>query len=183
MTRSMTVSTSIRRGFSLVELLIVVAILVITTTMAGPPMVQWIQSNRVTSAANNILADVKYARSEAIRNNREVHLSAGGTNYANGWSIFTVTATGTRETTLKVNAGLPNQNVTMSTNIDSRAIIFRSDGSMTNTAGEATVTITVGDSDAARGCTGVAGRNGCSVRLVVVSPTGRASTSNPNTFL
>jgi type IV fimbrial biogenesis protein FimT len=171
------------QGFSLIELMVVIAILGISAALAGPPLTQWMQANRVISGANNLLADIQYARSEAIRNNRDVHLAPAVNNYADGWNIFTVTSSGARDALLKVNRGLPRQNRSMTSNISALPIIFRGDGSMYNTGGVATVTLTVGDVDSSRGCTGVPGKPSCAVREVNVSPTGRATRTNPNELL
>lgn len=180
MKRHSSANYPIKRGFSLIELMVVIAILGISAALAGPPLTQWMQANRVTSGANNLLADIQYARSEAIRNNRDVHLAPAINDYADGWNIFTVTSSGARDALLKVNRGLPRQNLKMTSNIAALPIIFRSDGSMYNTGGVATVTLTVGDVDPNRGCTGIAGRKSCAVREVNVSPTGRATRKDPN---
>ena len=54
-------------GFTLIELLVVIAIVAILTAMAAPSFKRLIQSNTMSSSVNSFLADMRYARSEAIR--------------------------------------------------------------------------------------------------------------------
>lgn len=93
------------RGFTLVELLVVIAIVAVLTTLAAPSFKRTIQSNTISSSVNGFLADLRYARSEAIRrgggvvmcrsNNPEAASptcgSGSGTDgngWVSGWIIF-----------------------------------------------------------------------------------------------
>lgn len=64
----MTSSTS--RGFTLVELMITIAVLAIGSALAYPSFTSVIRSNRVATTTNNFIAAFNLARSEAIRSNR-----------------------------------------------------------------------------------------------------------------
>jgi prepilin-type N-terminal cleavage/methylation domain-containing protein len=61
-----------RRGFTLVELLTVVALMGIIAAMAGPRMVRWVQTLSQRSAANQIVGDISLARQQAVREGRTV---------------------------------------------------------------------------------------------------------------
>lgn len=63
-------------GFTLVELMMVIAILAILITIGIPSFTTLIKNNRLTSAANNLAGAVHFARAEAVRRNLDVHVSA-----------------------------------------------------------------------------------------------------------
>jgi len=56
-----------RRGFTLVELLVVIAIIAILATLAAPSFQDLLKANRVTSQSNEIVSLITLTRSEAIR--------------------------------------------------------------------------------------------------------------------
>lgn len=62
------------RGFSLLELMVVLAIVAIITLLATPSMGTWIKNQRIRSAAENVINGLQMAREEAIRRNRPVSL-------------------------------------------------------------------------------------------------------------
>ena len=62
------------RGFTLTELLIVIAIAAILAAVAVPSFKTTIRNMSVRSAADNLVVDIQYARSEAIRTKRVVSL-------------------------------------------------------------------------------------------------------------
>lgn len=81
-------------GFTLVELMITIAIVAILAALALPSFQGVIRSNRVATTTNEFTAFVSYARSEAMRNSRGAVLCAsadgatcGGT-WAQGWLLF-----------------------------------------------------------------------------------------------
>lgn len=82
------------RGFTLVELMITVAIIVILAVIAMPSMTAMINNSRATAQAEELVASLQLARAEAIRRNARVTFCAGtgvvcsGSTTWTNWTIF-----------------------------------------------------------------------------------------------
>lgn len=79
------------RGFTLIELMISVAIVGVLSTLALPEFNQWIANTKIRSTTESILAGFQFARAEAIRRNKGVQIQLNGDT---GWSVTEV-ASGT----------------------------------------------------------------------------------------
>ena len=75
------------RGFTLPELLAVVAVMAILATIAAPSFSELIASQRAKGAASDMFASLLRTRSEAIKRNVEVTLAKSGEGWEDGWSI------------------------------------------------------------------------------------------------
>ena len=71
-----------QKGFTLIELLIAVVILGILVAIAAPSMYQILEGRKLKGAAENLYADLMFAKTETIKRNNEVILSFGGTSPA-----------------------------------------------------------------------------------------------------
>jgi len=78
----------IRRGFSLIELMIGIAVAAILLSLAAPSFVATLQNSRATTQANELLSVFHLARLEALKRGRPVSLcgSANGTSCSDSWS-------------------------------------------------------------------------------------------------
>ena len=91
-------STSLRPGnpdgFTLVELMVALAVIGILAVIATPSMTDLINNSRVSGQAEELVASLQLARGEAIRRNARVTICAGtgivcsgSTAWAN-WTVF-----------------------------------------------------------------------------------------------
>jgi type IV fimbrial biogenesis protein FimT len=85
------------RGFSLLELMVTVAIAGMLATLAAPVFDSMIRANRTKTVANELLASLNRARSEAIRRGQPVSIcrssdgsscATSGTGWDSGWIVF-----------------------------------------------------------------------------------------------
>ncbi len=84
-----------RAGFTLVELMVVVAVVGILAVVAAPGMAALLNANRLSGAAGELTAALQIARSEAIRRNARVTVCAStngtdcvaSTAWSTGWIV------------------------------------------------------------------------------------------------
>lgn len=84
-------------GFTLIELMIVVALMVIIATFAVPSFQRLIESNRLKSTTNDVLGTLNYARSEAVRRGEPVAVRAAAGGFENGLEVIYTDAGGNIE--------------------------------------------------------------------------------------
>ena len=73
-------------GFSLVELLVVLAIVAIIVAMGLPEIANYLRSNRLSTQANHFIAVMNFARAQAISRNQEVFVTRSGNNQPHYWN-------------------------------------------------------------------------------------------------
>jgi len=83
------------RGFTLLELVMAVAVMGVLAALAIPVFYTWIQSVKLRSVAEALQNDLRMAQGEAIRQNRPVTFSLISAPGANSPVIFTSNSAGT----------------------------------------------------------------------------------------
>ena len=132
-------------GFSLIELMVVIAIAAIVSSLAAPSFSRMLNANRIQTAASALQGDMSYARTEAVKRGSWVSIcpstnqsTCDTTNaWQNGWIIF-ADATGngvygSGDTLLKVRAKLPGGNTVVASPAPAiNGVIFNREGFTSN---------------------------------------------------
>lgn len=76
------------KGFTLIELMITIAVLGIMLAFAVPSFVNLIENSRVTTQANTLLGAVNLARSEAVKQGVPVSIQNEPGGFVDGWCVI-----------------------------------------------------------------------------------------------
>ena len=143
-----------RRGFTIIELMVIVTVLAILATLAVPSMRDMLIATQVRAAASDLFESVILARSEAIKRGVNVDIVPASGDWKNGWSVMSGGAT--------LESREAATNVTITANAGGN-ITYRLDGRITSASvRNLTLSTTVATSPVAARC-------------VVIDASGRAS--------
>lgn len=100
----------ILHGFTLIELMITLVIFTVLMALAAPTFSRFLESNRLTGAANDLIADLNLARSESIKRAANVTVcqssnGSGCTSSITGWSSGWIVTAGS--TLIRAHDALP----------------------------------------------------------------------------
>ena len=142
------------RAFTLIELMVTLALFGILVSLAAPQFTLMSSSNRLVSQINQIAGDLSYARSEAVKRGLQVTVTANAGGWSTGWVVAADGNTLKMAAPLKGNNNLTNGGVGV--------VTFNPDGSIT---GGAVVTFRLCDPK----------RSGSDSKQILISATGRPS--------
>lgn len=75
------------RGFTLLELMVVVVLLSIVASIAFPSFTDLRDRNRIRAATEAVLFHLQFTRSESVKENRNLHLRVQEATAGSGWCI------------------------------------------------------------------------------------------------
>ena len=79
---------SIQSGFTLVELIITVAVLAVLMAIAAPSFTDYSRSQTLGARASALHQDMTLARAEAVKLQLNVELDATGGDWTKGWTVY-----------------------------------------------------------------------------------------------
>ena len=75
------------RGFTMIEVLMVLAIVAILASITAPAMRDFIDAQVIKNPASDLYSSLVLARSEAIKRNAPVDLEPAAADWAQGWQV------------------------------------------------------------------------------------------------
>ena len=75
------------RGFTIIELLLVIVILAILASLTAPSMQEFVRAAAIRSASSDFYGALAAARSEAIKRRASMSVVAKGASWAAGWDV------------------------------------------------------------------------------------------------
>jgi type IV fimbrial biogenesis protein FimT len=119
-----------QKGFTIVEILLVIVIMGVLLTIAAPSFVTFTSSQKVKTASFDLYAAMMFARSEAIKRRVTVTVAPVSSDWKNGWTISTGAVNCAGGTALRTQDSLSGVIFTSLSN----CVEYRLDGRLTSTA-------------------------------------------------
>ena len=104
-------------GFTIIELMVAIAVFAILAAIAMPNFSEMIQNQRARGAASDLFGSLLYARSEAIKRNTTVTVARTGASWDAGWTVSVgATVLKRQEAYKSITIGSPNSSVSFGSN-------------------------------------------------------------------
>ncbi|UPQ83461.1 GspH/FimT family pseudopilin [Pseudomonas knackmussii] len=153
-------------GFTLIELMITLAVLAIVLGIAMPAISDFAIKQRVSSKTNEMMLSLAFARSEALKLNRDVRVmpsTGSAAGWSDGWCVGPATINNCNHAeVVRVFSPANGVSITSSGIANPPILVFRRDG--TTPQGNAALAITSPNLNA----------TGSSARCITLNPQGRA---------
>ncbi len=172
-------------GFTLIELMVTIAIAAILLMIAAPSFVAFQRNSELTSTANSFIAAVNATRGEAMKVGRQaMAVPADGANWTNGWTVFVdnngnATLDATTDRIVLQQAALASYFTASgsgSAGTSAPYVLFDASGyAKTKTAGFGALTLTIARNDLS------GADKTAQTRRIVIAKTGRARVCRPAT--
>jgi type IV fimbrial biogenesis protein FimT len=144
------------RGFTLIEAIVVVALLGIVASIAAPSFRSFIGTMNSKSAAFDLINDLTVARSEAIKRNAATSLAPVAGDWTKGWRVLDAGGGVLRERAA-LSSSLSVSGATLAT------VVFRPNGRLSADTADTNLAWSISSTI-----------SGVTARCVVISPTGSA---------
>jgi type IV fimbrial biogenesis protein FimT len=172
-------------GFTLIELMVTIAIAAILLMVAAPSFVTMKRNSELTSAANSFVAAVNAARGEAMKRGANALIVPAGADWNTGWNVF-VDADNARNGVLDATDPVVQRQPALASYFSVTGsgtaaaspayVLFDASGyAKTKTAGFGALTLTIARNDV----TGTEQTD--QTRRIVIARTGRARACKPAT--
>ncbi|MFV3368612.1 GspH/FimT family protein [Pseudomonas sp. NY15435] len=76
------------RGFTLVELLLTLALLAIALSLAAPSFSEMLRNQRTSTATQGLRNALDFARESAAHSGQPISIAAANADWASGWEVF-----------------------------------------------------------------------------------------------
>lgn len=127
-------------AFTLIEVVITITILGILLAIVAPNMSTFVVSNRLTTQANEFIADINLARSEAIKQGSNIGICASSNSssctgtWQSGWIVYVAS----NSSVLRAHESLSGNNTLSGPQTD---VVFNRAGLLTNSAAAGNYTL------------------------------------------
>lgn len=161
-----TSSTQRAAGFTLLELMVVVAVAAVLAAVAAPGLSTFIDNQRLRNGSFDLVSDLLLARSEAVTRNSVVVVTPTGTNsdgWSGGWTVNVNSAAGA---VLTSRTGVPPKLRFEAKNASAAAVSSLTFGADGRVIGATPMRVAVNYTDPAP--------TGVSPSCIVIDATGRA---------